>query len=86
LCDLLCRARIGLFHGTTRGVLANVAHRQEQKRPTWRNTRRYSATSAYSLTSPPARPGCSLSSHPTISLDSRDQVRRDSSTSIILSR
>ena len=25
-----------------------------QKKPTWRNTRRYSATSAYSSTSPPA--------------------------------
>ena len=38
-------------------------------KPTWRNTRRYSTTSAYSLTNPPARPGCSLFSHPTFSLE-----------------
>jgi hypothetical protein len=31
----------------------------------WRNTRRYSTTSAYSSTNPPAPPSCSLSSHPT---------------------
>jgi len=35
------------------------------KKPTWSNTRRCSTTSAYSSTSPPAQPGCSLSSHPT---------------------
>ena len=42
-------------------------YRRKRKKPTWRNTLRYSTTSAYSLTSPPARPGCSLSSHPTTS-------------------
>ena len=31
-----------------------------QKKPTWRNTRRYSTTSAYSLPSPPARRGLAL--------------------------
>ena len=35
------------------------------KKPTWWNTQRYSATPAYSSTSPPAKPGCPLSSHPT---------------------
>ena len=40
-------------------------HDRERKKPMWRNTRRRSTTSAYSLTSPSARPGCSLSSHPT---------------------
>ena len=50
-------------------VIVNNLHRQERKKPTWRNTRRYSTTSAYSLTSPSAHPGCSLSSHPTTSLE-----------------
>ena len=54
--------------------------RHEQKKPTWRNTRRYSTTSAYSSTSPPARPGCSLSSHPTIALEGGGQLRRTPST------
>src|SRR5688500_2942135 len=40
---------------------------EKQKKPTWRNTRRYSATSAYSSTSRPARPGCSLYSQPKTS-------------------
>ena len=40
---------------------------EKQKKPTWRNTRRYSTTSAYSSTSRPARPGCSLYSHPKTS-------------------
>jgi hypothetical protein len=38
---------------------------QKTKKPTWRNTRRYSATSAYSSTSPSANPSCSSFSHPT---------------------
>jgi hypothetical protein len=42
--------------------------RPRTKKPTWRNTRRYSTTSAYSLTSPPKPPGCSLSSHPMKSI------------------
>src|SRR5271157_2538678 len=40
----------------------------EIKKPTWRNTQRYSTTSAYSSTSPPAWPGCPLPSHPTTSI------------------
>src|SRR2546423_11269377 len=42
--------------------------RQKQKKPTWRNTMRYSTTSAYSSTGFPAkRPlDCPSSSHPTI--------------------
>ncbi len=39
----------------------SVLHGQKRKKPTWRNTRRYSTTSAYSLTSPSAPPSCSLS-------------------------
>ena len=60
--------------------LAGAAIRQHRKtkKPTWRKTRRYSTTSAYSSTNPPARPGCPLSSHPTISLENRGQVRRGS--------
>ncbi len=54
------------------------------KKPTWQNTHRYSTTSAYSLTSPSAPPRCPLSSHPTISRESRDQVFRDSSSTDIL--
>ena len=38
---------------------------QKTKKPTWRNTSRYSATSAYSSTNPPAMPGCISASHPT---------------------
>jgi hypothetical protein len=38
---------------------------RKQKKPTWCNTRRRSATSAYSSTNPPAGPGCSSASHPT---------------------
>ncbi len=41
----------------------------EIRKPTWRNTQRYSTTSAYSLTGPPVRPGCPSSSRPT-TLDS----------------
>ena len=37
------------------------------KKPTRQNTLRSSTTSAYSLTSLPARPGCSLFSHPIFS-------------------
>ena len=40
----------------------------QRKKPTWENTLRYSTMSAYSSTNPPARPGCSSSSHPTTSL------------------
>ena len=59
---------------------------QKTKKPTWRNTRRYSATSAYSSTSPPAQPGCSPYSHPTTSLASCDQVHRNSSSTFIVRR
>jgi hypothetical protein len=41
---------------------------EAKKKPTWSNTKRYSTTSAYSLTSPPARPDRPLSSHPTTSI------------------
>src|SRR5271157_2761885 len=41
----------------------------EIRKPTGRNTQRYSTTSAYSLTSPPDQPGCPSSSRPT-TLDS----------------
>src|SRR5271157_5017724 len=40
----------------------------EIKKPAWRNTQRYSTTSAYSSTSPPAKPGCPLPGHPTTSI------------------
>ncbi|MGZ5247663.1 MAG: hypothetical protein ACXWV5_11510, partial [Flavitalea sp.] len=46
-------------------MIVSVLHSQEQKKPTWRNTRRYSTTSAYSSTNPPAQPGCFSASHPT---------------------
>lgn len=38
---------------------------KQQKKPTWQNTLRCSTTSAYSLTSHPAQPGCPSPSHPT---------------------
>ena len=38
------------------------------KKPTWWKPRRRSTTSAYLSTNPPAQPGCSLSSHPTMLL------------------
>ena len=62
---------------SSRARLGPSRFASETKKPTWRNTRRYSTTSAYSTTSPPARPGCSPSSHPTTSLESREQVRCD---------
>src|SRR5713101_8198496 len=40
---------------------------EEQKIPAWPNTLRYSATPAYSLIGPPARPGYPSISHPTTS-------------------
>jgi hypothetical protein len=43
------------------------------KKKTWRNTRKYSATSAYLLTSHSENPNCSLSSHPT-TIDSRKRL------------
>ena len=46
-----------------------LARPENKNKPTWRNTRRYSTTSAYWLTSPLARPSPALSSHPTISLE-----------------
>src|SRR5579862_1704045 len=64
-------------------LLTDLARSRTKKKPTWRNTRRYSTTSAYSLTSLPARPGCPQSSHPTISLESRGQLRRRSSHTLI---
>ena len=51
--------------GVPSRLVPNVSCRQEQKKPTWRNTQRRSTTSAYSSTNPPAEPGCSSSSHPT---------------------
>ena len=44
-----------------------VSRSTESKKPTRRNALRNSTTSAYSSTSPPAKPGCSLSSRPTTS-------------------
>ncbi len=69
-----------------RAVIVNALHDQEQKKPTWWNTQGYSTTSAYSSTSLPAQPGCSLSSHPTTSLESREQVYRHSPSTIIVCR
>ena len=69
-----------------RAVIVNALHHQEQKKPTWWNTQGYSTTSAYSSTSLPAQPGCSLSSHPTTSLESREQVYRHSPSTIIVCR
>ena len=65
-----------------RAAIVNVVHDQERKKPTWGNTRRCFTTSAYSSTSPPAWPSCSLSSLPTVSLENCEQVRRDSSNAI----
>ena len=62
------------------------AGNQEQKKPTWRDTRRYSTTSAYSSTSPPVGLGCSLSSHPTTLLESHDPLCHNSSNAIIVRR
>ena len=45
--------------------LSRKSESKLQKKPTWPNTLRHSTTSAYSLTSLPAKSGCSLSSHPT---------------------
>ena len=53
---------------TASGMTLRVMPDAQTKRPTWRNTHRYSTTSAYSLTSPPEWSGCSPSSHPTTSL------------------
>ena len=64
-------AKLGQFqcslgrHEAPSRLILNVSCRQEQKKPTWLNTRRRSATSAYSSTNPPAKPSCSSSSHPT---------------------
>ena len=44
--------------------IPTLMHHQTKK-PTWLNTRRHSATSAYSSINPPARTGCSSASHPT---------------------
>ena len=46
-------------------AVAAIPQHRKQKKPTWQNTLRYSTTSAYSSTSPPAPPSCSLASHPT---------------------
>ena len=64
LGDLLRHGWIELFHGTTPWMLATSPQNRE---PTQRITRRRSTAPAYSLTSLPAEPGCSLSSRPTTS-------------------
>ncbi len=49
----------------------------ETKKPTFQNTPRYSSTSAYLLTSPPARPACTSNSLPANSMNPgprRDQA------------
>ena len=66
-------------------------HRRRTKKPTWLDTLGCSATSAYSLTGPPALPSCPLPSHPTssISLYSSPQGRQAqfrSSPGIMFSR
>ena len=68
MCNVRCRI-LPTSLRKLRGVFISVAPSEERakKKPTWRNTRRCSTTSAYSSTSPPAEPGCSLSSHPTTS-------------------
>ena len=87
LCNLLGHARIEPFHRTSSPtVVANVLHNQEQKKPTWRNTQRYSTTSAYSSTSPPALPSCSLSSHPTIRWRAATNIATSSSSNVIICR
>ena len=48
------------------GFLVCTSKTASKKKPTWWNTLRHSTTSAYSSTSPPVRPGCPLSRHPTI--------------------
>ena len=59
------------------------AANQERKKPIWRNTRRNSTTSAYSLLSPPALPVCSLSSHPIISEEAGPLCRASSNPVIV---
>jgi hypothetical protein len=49
--------------------VATVTNVRRQKKPTWRNTPRYSTTSAYSRTGFPARLGCPFSSRPTMSFE-----------------
>jgi hypothetical protein len=61
------RSSIGLVHWVRLLFAESVSEQRKQKKPTRQNTLRFSATSAYSLTSPPAPPGCSLFSHPIFS-------------------
>ena len=49
-------------------MVAAIRQYRKRKEPTWRNTLKCSTTSAYSLTSLPAQPGCFSPSHPTTSL------------------
>ena len=59
-----CLDRVLPLHALPAPIVS--LHNQERK-SRLRNTPSYSTTSAYSSTSPPARPGCPLSSHPTTS-------------------
>jgi hypothetical protein len=67
-------------------VVTAVPQHRKQKKPTWRNTQRYSTTSAYSSTSLPLQADCSLSSHPTTLVESRDKMHRILPTAIIVRR
>ena len=58
---------------------------QAQKKPTRPDTLRCSITSAYSLTSPPAQPRCSLSSHP-INVEHYCTARRSENNPVVLPR
>src|SRR5438067_10019938 len=53
-------------------------HRKQKKSRRGGTPRRYSTTSAYSSTSPPARPGCHSPSHPTVTAMIRLDTNRAS--------
>jgi hypothetical protein len=68
--DIVLTCRVFLAANVV--AIASVKRCHLAKKPTWRNTLRCSATSAYSSTGSPARPGCPLFSHPTMSFEAKN--------------
>jgi len=78
-CDKLPLTSVTKFHSLRKRERRRdrILETRPQKKPTWRNTLRYSTTSVYSLTGSPAQPGCPSSSHPTTSFEPNILVELD---------
>src|SRR5207247_10663527 len=63
-----CIWLVGIWTTVRLRLRPSGTNESKKKKPTWSNTLRYSTTSAYSSTGPPARPSCPSPRHPTYSI------------------